>query len=85
MKCFTYVFARTVLSELYTVLIIPSDHNNALETRLMENLNENGGRLNGNDGEFSISSSGNLSFIEYGEDDIQIQNVDDINNAVSRS
>lgn len=63
MKSFTYVFARTVLSELYTVLIIPSDHNNALETRLMENLNDD--QINGNDGEFSISESGNLSFIEY--------------------
>ena len=25
MKCFTYVYARLVLSELYTVLIIPND------------------------------------------------------------
>ena len=42
MKCFTYVFTRYVLSELYTVLIIPSDHNNGLEARLMENLNGEG-------------------------------------------
>jgi hypothetical protein len=28
MKCFTYVYARYVLSQLYTVLIIPNDFNN---------------------------------------------------------
>ena len=41
MKCFTYVFTRYVLSELYTVLIIPpNDHIGGLEAAaLMDGLN----------------------------------------------
>lgn len=58
LKCFTYVYTRYVLSELYTVLIIPSDQND-FENQLAQTLNENASRGDG----FSISSEDNLSLI----------------------
>lgn len=54
------MIARYVLSELFTVLIIPNEADNDMENRLIDNLNEQSNQ----DG-FSISSTGDYSFIEY--------------------
>ena len=64
MKCFTYVFTRFVLSELYTVLIIPSEHNNRLENRMLSTIN-NMGSGHPNDDHYINTSSSNDTQFEY--------------------
>ena len=63
MKCFTYVYARYVLSQLYTVLIIPNDFNNPQlnESNINSENEEPSSPQQQRDNQYNIEESDNES------------------------
>ena len=72
MKCFTYVYARYVLSQLYTVLIIPNDFNNPqLNESNINSENDEPSPSLERDNQYNIEESDNESSSSSRDDQIQ--------------